>query len=365
MKNKGITLIALIITIIIMLILVGVTVNVALNGGLFSTTKKAKEKTEHAVIVENMTSIAMAERASNLDYTATEMRIALKEKGIIKEDGITINTEQFIGRQDDNYIISADGTIRYFGEEIGSVELGLNTIEFNTKMPDYNFTNEDSKKLVGIDRIIKVVEGTIEYRANSKEEYVITAPSMREDEKKFSHWEDDYGNIVSYSPTQIFNILSNTTYTPIYVSQNEAIEKRDLVSLTMVSNEIENLISIELSRNLVNASSISEAGLILTYTRNLATKDNMVLEKAGTNKDDDIRKVAAMTNISGNVKKTHISMNISSIKPRYFRGYIKYVNKQGEECEIYSNIINSSAENQKISEVKAISNAEQVEYDIY
>ena len=42
-RNKGITLIALIITIIVMLILVGVTINVAMSGGLFTTAKEAKE----------------------------------------------------------------------------------------------------------------------------------------------------------------------------------------------------------------------------------------------------------------------------------------------------------------------------------
>ena len=43
--QKGITLIALIVTIIVMLILVGVTVTVALNGGLFSTANKATKET--------------------------------------------------------------------------------------------------------------------------------------------------------------------------------------------------------------------------------------------------------------------------------------------------------------------------------
>ena len=44
-NQKGITLIALVITIIVMLILVGVSVTVALNGGLFSTAKEAAEGT--------------------------------------------------------------------------------------------------------------------------------------------------------------------------------------------------------------------------------------------------------------------------------------------------------------------------------
>lgn len=51
-ENKGITLIALIITIIVMLILVGVSVNVALNGGLFKTAKTATEKTNDALAQE-------------------------------------------------------------------------------------------------------------------------------------------------------------------------------------------------------------------------------------------------------------------------------------------------------------------------
>ena len=45
-SQKGITLIALVITIIVMLILVGVSVTVALNGGLFSTAQGAARSTE-------------------------------------------------------------------------------------------------------------------------------------------------------------------------------------------------------------------------------------------------------------------------------------------------------------------------------
>ena len=43
-EQKGITLIALIITIVVMLILVGVTINVALNGGLFPKAEYASEQ---------------------------------------------------------------------------------------------------------------------------------------------------------------------------------------------------------------------------------------------------------------------------------------------------------------------------------
>ena len=51
--QKGITLVALVITIIVMLILVGVSVTVALNGGLFETAKEATNKTNTALTAEN------------------------------------------------------------------------------------------------------------------------------------------------------------------------------------------------------------------------------------------------------------------------------------------------------------------------
>ena len=50
--QKGITLIALVITIIVMLILVAVTITMAVNGGLFDYAKKAGQETNTATDAE-------------------------------------------------------------------------------------------------------------------------------------------------------------------------------------------------------------------------------------------------------------------------------------------------------------------------
>lgn len=50
--NKGITLIALVITIIVMLILVSVTISMAINGGIFDYAKKAVDDTKNAIAYE-------------------------------------------------------------------------------------------------------------------------------------------------------------------------------------------------------------------------------------------------------------------------------------------------------------------------
>ena len=55
-SQKGITLIALVITIIVMLILVGVTITMALNGNLFNYAKDATKRTNEAVQGENQLS---------------------------------------------------------------------------------------------------------------------------------------------------------------------------------------------------------------------------------------------------------------------------------------------------------------------
>ena len=47
-KNKGITLIALIITIVVMLILVAVSINVIVNSNIIGHAEKTKDAFEHA-----------------------------------------------------------------------------------------------------------------------------------------------------------------------------------------------------------------------------------------------------------------------------------------------------------------------------
>lgn len=52
-SQKGITLIALVITIIVMLILVAVSITMAVDGGLFQKAGEATQGTNSAMIAEN------------------------------------------------------------------------------------------------------------------------------------------------------------------------------------------------------------------------------------------------------------------------------------------------------------------------
>lgn len=85
-QNKnGITLIALIITIIVMLILIGVTVTVAINGGLFNTTKEAARETENAKIFEQIqVAVVNAYKVNQNDFTSEFIQLTEKENSQYK-----------------------------------------------------------------------------------------------------------------------------------------------------------------------------------------------------------------------------------------------------------------------------------------
>ena len=78
-NDKGITLIALVITIIVMLILVGVTISMSVNGGLFTYAGRAASETNKAIedekamldLEENLTPEQLAFKFETLGYTVT------------------------------------------------------------------------------------------------------------------------------------------------------------------------------------------------------------------------------------------------------------------------------------------------------
>ena len=52
-KNKGITLVALVITIVILLILAGISISTLTNTGIFQKAKDAKGASENAEVKQN------------------------------------------------------------------------------------------------------------------------------------------------------------------------------------------------------------------------------------------------------------------------------------------------------------------------
>lgn len=130
MKNKGITLIALIITIIVMMILVGVTVAVAINGGLFNISEEASKKTEMEGIRERAEAVRATLYANsisdkNIKFNKETYKVKLQEEFKGSEIGLTkvivenrkydiiildeeLNIEVRIHTEEDSYIAKTD-----------------------------------------------------------------------------------------------------------------------------------------------------------------------------------------------------------------------------------------------------------------
>ena len=103
-QNKGITLIALVITIVILIILATISINVTLNGGIINKATEASESTNRAKAEEKVKMMLpdyRIEKITNGPITLEEYMNKQKEKGELDEvtnngDGtITVETEGY------------------------------------------------------------------------------------------------------------------------------------------------------------------------------------------------------------------------------------------------------------------------------
>ena len=114
--QKGITLIALIITIIIMLILVGVTVSVSLDGGLFSKAKEAGDKTQAAAeedILASLVAAAMMNSEGKVNWGELENYI---EADKTLKGSYDPNTKTYTTTTGEKLVIADNGKISKGGE---------------------------------------------------------------------------------------------------------------------------------------------------------------------------------------------------------------------------------------------------------
>ena len=78
MRNKGITLIALVVTIIVILILSGISLSILTgNNGILSKTQEAKEKTAEAQNIE-IISMALYEKQIDDNFNSNENKRTLE-----------------------------------------------------------------------------------------------------------------------------------------------------------------------------------------------------------------------------------------------------------------------------------------------
>ena len=148
-NQKGITLIALIITIIVMLILVGVTINVALNGGLFNKAEEATTKTKIAQIQEALTIKKAEVLAEHNGKTPADYGITINSLDISAELKTEYGSKLIIGKDGKLYYdasVVTNATEQNEFKELGIGELlGLN---YTLDTDCVKITKEEFNKLL-------------------------------------------------------------------------------------------------------------------------------------------------------------------------------------------------------------------------
>ena len=123
-ENKGITLIALVITIIVLLILVAVSIG-TLTGenGILAKAKKAKDETQKAIVKEKVQIAILASYGTDGRLDISQLNNNLKNlEGLTSGVPITGNLPANIVVDGYNVKIESDGTVSIEGENSGNGE---------------------------------------------------------------------------------------------------------------------------------------------------------------------------------------------------------------------------------------------------
>ncbi len=111
MKNKGITLIALVITIIILLILSGITIQSITNTGIFENANKAKLETKRSQIKEWLSLNLIEAQTTNYNKTDSEIleiaRGKAEKSEELKKLGKSVNVDGELSTEEDGEIVDA------------------------------------------------------------------------------------------------------------------------------------------------------------------------------------------------------------------------------------------------------------------
>lgn len=142
-NEKGITLIALVITITIMIILVGVTVAISINSGLITTTQNAADDTENARIEDEIKTIVVTALEGNeIKDQATLDKIEGKIKNIKGVDevqtDITSNYPLEIkSKSNKEWVIDKKGKVQGKDELPKMIEFTITNADGNGTLETY------------------------------------------------------------------------------------------------------------------------------------------------------------------------------------------------------------------------------------
>lgn len=133
-RNKGITLVALVITIVILLILAGIGIQVIKNTGLFNMAEEARKESYNGQKEENNILTSYDEKIDEIVGSRDTVTISKEEYETLKNSNSYSTTEKEVGTWIDGsklYRVTINKTMNFNGHNWYEFDLGLS--KYNIK----------------------------------------------------------------------------------------------------------------------------------------------------------------------------------------------------------------------------------------
>lgn len=253
-KQKGITLIALIITIIVMIILVSVTISISLNGGLFDAAKTASEGMQMQNIKEKtqtvIATIIAEDMYGNQDediWTYMINRVSNEFEGSkINGNIITTGDDKYDIRINEDYSVDVDkkGTLEDTYIPSYLIEFTNITVNNDNKYinVDFNLVNDDGVFLY--EYVVKRKNYTTEEKWSAVKEYYYNEEDTGKD---YNSYEEAITDTIINEINNYEFFATNTTEgrlrrrrrsTPCtYTSIDECLQDTSLIALNVKTTD--------------------------------------------------------------------------------------------------------------------------------
>ena len=235
-RNKGITLIALVITVIVLIILAGVTISM-LSGdnGILTKAAEAKEKTEQAAYEENLNlAITQYYMDNNREETLSEYLQDENKSGLENVKIYSDDEENVIGTYNDKvFYIDENNNIEIYNENLvtnGFLEMGTNENFTNMTYNEDGYLSFNggkagvrSSEYIEIDRNKEYFQSITIKSNNENARYYVGLVEFDEDKNVIDGLNYTYANNTLTELTQD----SNNGDTKIYINDVSNFKQND------------------------------------------------------------------------------------------------------------------------------------------
>ena len=258
MKEKGITLVALVITIVILLILAGISISTLTNTGIFQKAKEAKQKSEEA---ENEQNKILDEYETELNQYNENTLVSKVNNGIVKigdyvaytpDDSSTKEILEELG----NYSGSKENTNLTLTQEKNLnwrvLDVKDGCVRLISEMPTTSLIT--LKGAMGYNNAVKLLDDACSSLYNNSS-FTNKVQNLKiEDiqdkmlEKDYKKFDDNYGERFTIGTKYYPSILLNEMEQKVTINKDVIIgEKLDLSEQKNLVNQLDKLQAISLN----------------------------------------------------------------------------------------------------------------------